>query len=140
MEPNAVNVIPSSASFTIDLRAPDDATLAKGDTRIRALVAAASEKRGLKVELTQTESLPAVALDSGLAQRVRAAATRLSLPALPETSSGALHDAAILAPVVPTIMLFIASRDGISHNPGEFSRIEDITSATRLLYETVSKP
>ena len=69
-----------------------------------------------------------------------AAATRLALPPLPETTSGALHDAAILAPVVPTIMLFIASRDGISHNPGEFSRMEDITSATRLLYETIRTP
>ena len=137
LEPNAVNVIPESAKFTIDLRAPEDATLATGDTRIRALISAAAEKRGLKAEVIQTESLPAVGLDAGLAQRVRAAAGRLSLKSLPETTSGALHDAAILAPVVPTIMLFIASRDGISHNPGEFSRIEDATTATRLLYETV---
>ena len=59
---------------------------------------------------------------------------------LPETTSGALHDAAILAAVIPTIMLFVASRDGISHNPDEFSRLEDATAATRLLYETVSNP
>ena len=59
---------------------------------------------------------------------------------LPETTSGALHDAAILAAVIPTIMLFVASRDGISHNPDEFSRLEDATAATRLLYEAVSNP
>ena len=49
------------------------------------------------------------------------------------TTSGALHDAAILAPLLPTAMLFVASRDGISHNPAEFSRIEDIAAAADVL-------
>jgi acetylornithine deacetylase/succinyl-diaminopimelate desuccinylase-like protein len=52
--------------------------------------------------------------------------------------SGALHDAAILAVLVPTVMLFVASRDGISHNPAEFSRIDDVAAATRLLAEVVA--
>ncbi len=138
VEPNVFNVIPSTVIFTIDLRADTDSALAAADLRIRSLITSAATRRGLKVDLTQTESLPAVALDAGLADRLRAAATRLSMAPLPETTSGALHDAAILAPVIPTIMLFVASRDGISHNPGEFSRIEDATVATRLLYEAVS--
>jgi len=56
---------------------------------------------------------------------------------LVETVSGALHDAAILAPLVPTVMLFVASRDGISHNPAEFSRVEDVAAATELLAAVV---
>jgi len=39
---------------------------------------------------------------------------------------------------VPTVMLFVASRDGISHNPAEFSRIDDIAVATRLLAAVVA--
>jgi hydantoinase/carbamoylase family amidase len=140
VEPNAVNVIPSAATFTIDLRAPEEAALARGDARIGALVAAAATRRGLTAEVRQTESLPAVRLDAGVADRVRAAAARLGMSALPETVSGALHDAAILAPLVPTVMLFVASRDGISHNPAEFSRIEDIAAAARLLAEVVAEP
>jgi acetylornithine deacetylase/succinyl-diaminopimelate desuccinylase-like protein len=61
----------------------------------------------------------------------------VGLSPLPEAVSGALHDAAILAPLVPTVMLFVASRDGISHNPAEFSRIDDIAAATRLLAAVV---
>ena len=99
-----------------------------------------AKRRGLSFNLNQTESLPAVALDPILANRVRQAAGRLSIAPLPETTSGALHDAAILAPIIPTIMLFVASRDGISHNPGEFSRTEDMATATRLLYEVVCQP
>jgi hydantoinase/carbamoylase family amidase len=137
VEPNAVNVIPSSTTFTIDVRAPEDAQLTDADVRIRKLVKEAAARRGLSAEIKQTETLPAVALSAKLAERIRAAAARLSLPKLPETTSGALHDAAILAPIIPTIMLFVASKDGISHNPGEFSRTEDMATATRLLYEAV---
>jgi len=137
VEPNAVNVIPARAEFTIDLRAPDDGALGIGDERIRALVAAAALRRGLDHEVRCTETLPAVRLDAGLAARVRSAAERLGMGRLPESVSGALHDAAILAPLVPTVMLFVASRDGVSHNPAEFSRIDDIAAATRLLAAVV---
>jgi hydantoinase/carbamoylase family amidase len=140
VEPNAVNVIPARAEFTIDLRAPEDDALGLGDERIRALVAAAALRRGLDHEVRQTESLPAVRLDAALADRVRAAAGRLGMAPLPEAVSGALHDAAILAPLVPTVMLFVASRDGVSHNPAEFSRIDDIAAATRLLAAVVEAP
>lgn len=79
-------------------------------------------------------------LSAELADRIRQAATRLSLAKLPETTSGALHGAAILAQIIPTIMLFVASKDGISHNLGEFSRTEDMVTATRLLYTAVTTP
>jgi hydantoinase/carbamoylase family amidase len=139
VEPNVFNVIPASVTFTIDLRADADSTLVAADSGIRKLVKQAADKRGLSAEMKQTESLPAVALSAKLADRFRAAAARLSLPKLPETTSGALHDAAILAPIIPTIMLFVSSKDGISHNPGEFSRTEDMATATRLLYEAVTQ-
>ena len=51
--------------------------------------------------------------------------------------SGALHDAAVLAPHLPTAMLFVPSRDGISHNPAEFSRVRDVALAAKVLWELV---
>lgn len=140
VEPNAVNVIPARADFTIDLRAPDDAALDVGDARIAELVAAAGLRRGLTHDVRRTESLPAVRLDAALADRVRRVAAGLGMTPLPEAVSGALHDAAILAPILPTVMLFVASRDGVSHNPAEFSRIEDVAAATRLLAAIVTTP
>ena len=50
----------------------------------------------------------------------------------------ALHDAAVVAPHLPTAMLFVASKGGISHNPAEFSRVEDVAAAARVLYELVN--
>lgn len=135
--PNAVNVIADGVTMTIDLRAPADELLVRGDAALRKRLTAIAERRGIDLSITQTESLPAAVLSPTVVDRLRRAADRAGCGVLPETVSGALHDAAILAPLVPTAMLFVASRDGISHNPAEFSRIEDMTLATRVLYEAV---
>lgn len=135
--PNAVNVIPEKVIFTIDFRAPADDLIERGEAQIRAAVETIAAHRALYWRLDETESLAAVGLDAGVCQRLREAAQRLGHSNPPETNSGALHDAAIIAPYVPTAMLFVASRDGISHNPAEFSRLEDIELATNILYEAV---
>jgi OHCU decarboxylase len=88
----------------------------------------------LQSTLIVTEDQPPVEMNPTLCDRlVRAGGLQT-----PTTISGALHDAAIIAPLLPTAMLFVASKDGISHHPDEFSRIEDITAAAELLYRTVS--
>ena len=138
VQPNAVNVIPGRVSFTIDFRARSNEKLADGDLQVRTLVQEVARSRELQLELSCTEELPAVPLDPGVCERLREAAWRLELE-LPETVSGALHDTAILAPLLPAAMLFIASRGGISHNPGEFSRIDDIACAARIVAEAVCR-
>jgi acetylornithine deacetylase/succinyl-diaminopimelate desuccinylase-like protein len=52
-------------------------------------------------------------------------------------NSGAGHDAAILARVLPAAMLFVPSHDGLSHCPEEWTSISDISVGVRVLYETV---
>ena len=87
--------------------------------------------------LEQTESAPAVEMDLRICAALERSAEKLGLGKLPSTVSGALHDSAVIAPHLPTAMLFVASRDGISHNPAEFSRVEDIATAAKIVYETV---
>ncbi|MGD9722021.1 MAG: Zn-dependent hydrolase [Pirellulales bacterium] len=132
-QPNAVNVISGETSLTIDFRAPDDKLLARGDAELRARLTAIAQRRQLRFDLQSVEALPATALSPAVCDRLQQAATQLGHP-LPLTVSGALHDAAIIAPLLPTAMLFVASRDGISHNPAEFSRVEDVALAARILY------
>ncbi|HUI69305.1 MAG TPA: Zn-dependent hydrolase [Spirochaetia bacterium] len=134
VEPNAINVIPGRVRFSIDFRSPSDDVLARGGELLRAGLARIGTERGLKIELTRTEQLAATPLDQGVCDMLRAAAGRLDLR-LPDAKSGALHDTAILAPFLPSAMLFVASKDGISHNPAEFSRTEHIALATRVLVE-----
>ena len=142
VEPNAVNVVPGRVAFTIDLRSPDDDVLARGDRVIGGLVTAVANARGLAHQLDRTESQPATPLDADLCARLRrcclATGAAPSFGRVPTAVSGALHDAAILAPKLPTAMLFVPSERGVSHNPAELSRAEDVASAARVLAELVS--
>lgn len=136
VEPNALNVIPGRVTFMVDFRARSNEMLERGDRLLREALASAAAARALDLEIACTEELPAVPLDAGLCGLLREAAARLGSP-LPEAASGALHDTAILAPLLPSAMLFVASEGGISHNPAEASRIEDIELAARIVIEAV---
>jgi len=138
VRPNAINVIPAEVHFTIDFRCPSNSTLAEGDERIRQLVADVCDARRLGHGIEATETAPAVALDADICGLLADAAQKLGVAA-GRAVSGALHDAAVIAPHLPTAMVFIASKDGISHNPAEFSRIEDIALAARLIEAVVSE-
>ncbi len=134
-EPNAINVIPGTVRFTVDLRSPDDRLLAVGHERLERMVIEACTARRLAFDFLMTEDQPGVALDRGVCDVLRRAAGGT----IPGTVSGALHDAAVLAPILPTAMMFVASKGGISHNPAEFSRAEDIAAAARVLAVAVEE-
>jgi hydantoinase/carbamoylase family amidase len=139
VSPGALNVIPGAVDFSLDFRSPDDALLEQGHREIETLLAETAQRRGLTATLDATEAQPAIALDADLCNRLQQAAVRSGYGPLPVTVSGALHDAAIVAPHVPTAMMFVASRDGISHNPEEFSRVEDIAAAAEVLAALVAQ-
>lgn len=138
--PNAVNVIPDRVEFTIDFRAGDDTALARGNEAIEKLIAEICRNRDLRFDLKTTESIPASPMDARMCERLTHAAKFAGHAEVPRVVSGALHDSAILARHVPTAMLFIPSRDGISHNPAEFSRVEDISAAAKVVQELVRRP
>lgn len=136
-EPNAVNVIPSTVRFTLDFRAPDNAILAEGHRKIDELLQQVCHKRLIGANFGPTEDQPAIAMNAELCTALSTAAMKHLKQPAPVTISGALHDSAILAPHIPTAMVFVASKDGISHNPAEFSRVEDIALATKIVDDVV---
>jgi allantoate deiminase len=138
--PNAVNVIPDRVEFTIDFRSDGEVGLEAGDAKIRSLIDHVSQSRGLPATVEQTESIPARLMDQKLVARLRHAARLAGFDDVPTAVSGALHDSAVLAPHVPTAMLFVPSRDGVSHNPAEFSRVEDIAAAAAVVERLVRRP
>jgi allantoate deiminase len=136
--PNAVNVIADEASFAIDLRSPADDLLARADSSIRHAIGQISAARNVASDLALTESQPTVSMHEAVCAKIRrVASAHCEGGNLSETTSGALHDAVILAAHVPTAMLFVASREGVSHSPDEFSRLTDIALAGRILFDTV---
>jgi OHCU decarboxylase len=136
--PNAINVIAGQVKFTVDFRSPDNDVLEEGNTRIHELVEEIASRRGVRSFLEVTETVRAEDFDGDICARLIAAGHAAGLSEVPVTISGALHDAAVLSAHCPSAMLFVASREGISHNPDEFSRTEDVTLAAEMLWEFLS--
>ena len=115
--PGVRKVIPGRVTATLDLRHPDDAT------RRATLEQLRSRASRVEVEWRDTGDAPAVAMDERLSAAF-GVSTRLP--------SGAGHDAAMMAHIAPTAMLFVRSRGG-SHNPAESVEEADVAVALEAL-------
>jgi N-carbamoyl-L-amino-acid hydrolase len=136
VEPNTSNSVANRASFTIDLRHPDkDVLLARGDA-VAGVTQAAVRNAGVTVQET-FHALP-VAFSPLVIDAVERAAAehRYSLVRLP---SGAFHDAQFVVPVCPTAMIFVPCRNGISHNPAEYSDPSQLAAGTRVLTQVIAE-
>jgi allantoate deiminase len=130
--PNAGNVIAGSVLLSLDVRHSHDAIrLAAVDQLINAANAIA-ERRGLAMQCTRQMDQPAVPMDERLTAYLVDA---IEIAGLPEKrmSSGAGHDAMVMAARMPTSMLFLRSPGGISHNPAEGVREEDVEAALHVM-------
>lgn len=136
LHPNLVNVVAARATMTVDLRNTDDAVLAEAEGRLRAHVAAAAETEGVEVAWRRLARFEPVAFDPAVVDLVqRTGETRghrvMRLP------SGAGHDAQMIARMCPTGMVFVPSRDGVSHNPAEFTEPEHIAAGAQVLADVL---
>jgi N-carbamoyl-L-amino-acid hydrolase len=128
VHPGASNVIPGRVELEAEVRGLDDAAL----DRVAARLAALAEAQGGR--LTWTSAKPPVRCDPGVLEALEAACARLGL-ACRRMPSGAGHDAMVLAGRVPAAMLFVPSRDGVSHSPDEFTPPERCIDGTRALLQ-----
>ena len=132
--PGSRNTVPGRVRFTVDLRHPDGATM---DAMDQALCAACERARGraagrLELDLDEIWYAPPVAFDPECIEAVRQAARALGLSAR-EIVSGAGHDAVYLARVVPTAMIFVPCKDGISHAEIEYASPEACADGANVL-------
>ncbi|HWT34034.1 MAG TPA: M20/M25/M40 family metallo-hydrolase, partial [Microbacterium sp.] len=130
--PNGTNVIASRAEAWLDIRAEadEDVRAQLADTLARAEAAVTAE--GCALSVTEESFSPIVAFDPALTARI--AATLDGVPAIP---TGAGHDAGILAPHVPTAMIFVRNPSGVSHAPGEGARDEDCETGAAALADVL---
>ncbi|MBH0333831.1 allantoate amidohydrolase [Brevibacillus brevis] len=134
--PGGVNVIPGRVEFSLDLRDVDEAIRDEVEQRIYERAEAICTKRNvtLKVELLQRIA-PAVCSDD-IQHAVAEACEAEGLEAF-RLPSGAGHDCMQLVGLCPVGMIFARSKDGISHNPAEFTTKEDCANGAQVLYRTV---
>jgi allantoate deiminase len=124
----AINVIPGEVRVSLDARHPDDFIR---DVAVDAMISAAREiagRRGLEISVEPSLDQASVAMDRGLTRRLQRALEASGLPGHRMTS-GAGHDAMIVARRMPAAMLFLRSPGGISHHPDEDVLTEDVAAA-----------
>lgn len=119
VHPNSRNVIPGQVKFTVDLRHPDMAQLNAMEARFRAAAArVAGGTAGLQVSVVDVQEFPATPFAAHLIDAVEEAAQARGLTHQ-RILTGAGHDAVYMARRVPTAMVFVPCKDGISHNESE---------------------
>ncbi|MFN8622196.1 MAG: Zn-dependent hydrolase [Chloroflexota bacterium] len=134
--PNLINVIPGRARLTVDLRNIDNAALAAAEDAFRGLVEELAERYGLEIGLANLVRFDPVDFDARMVGLVERTARRLGHP-VQRIASGAGHDAQMLARIAPTAMIFATSHGGISHDPAEWTRPEDLVAAADTLLHTI---
>ena len=132
VEPNSRNVVPGRVAMTVDLRHPDDATLASMDEALRAAAHAIARDAAVECDLQQVDQFPSSRFDPACIRAVRDAATALGLPHR-DLPSGAGHDAIYVSRVAPTAMIFVPCKGGISHNESEDARPEHLEAGANVL-------
>jgi len=134
--PNSRNVVPGSVFMTVDFRHPQDSVLDAMETAFRDRMLALTAGGPVRVELRRTWDSPAVHFDPACIDAVRQAATSFAYPAR-EIVSGAGHDAAYMARITPTAMIFVPCAGGLSHNEEESATPDDVTAGANVLLRAV---
>lgn len=137
-EPNAVNVIPSKAVFTVDVRNPDEEKL-KGEEMALADYLKELEKTDeVKISTERLVRFEPVLFDKGIVELVESAAKERGF-ASRRITSGAGQDAQMIARMCPAAMIFVPSVKGISHNPKEFTSNDDLVAGANVFLDVVTK-
>ena len=134
--PNAVNVIPGKVVFSIDIRDCDydykNDLIAKLKNRIKEI----ADKRNIKVNLTQYNNDYPMKCDENIIKKLENACEKENTPYI-KTISGAFHDSMLVGEFAPVAMIFVPSKNGISHSPEEWTNFADIAAGTDVLADTL---
>ncbi|MGJ4855698.1 Zn-dependent hydrolase [Labrys sp. La1] len=135
-EPNAINVIPARAILTVDLRDPDETRLREAESDLASFLEVLARSEGVTICAERLARFEPVVFDNGLVEQIEQAAGRNGLRCRRMTS-GAGHDAQMMARIAPSAMIFVPSIAGISHNPKEFTPDADLVAGAAVLLDVV---
>ena len=147
-EGGAINFVAPNAWLTLEVRQPSTGTLAQAVAELRERLTAICEAYGCRPSMARHEGVadwkdglqlavePAFSAPVAFDDRMVAAVERGCIEAgvtYRRMHAGTWHDAGILAAHVPTAMILVPSRGGVTHAPGEATADEDLVNGARVL-------
>lgn len=136
--PGAMNVIPGAVKLGVDIRSISKAARNSVVTLVKEFIDITAEKRGLSYTIETIAQDYPVEMHPAMIREIEEAVKSVGVEYM-TMPSGAGHDAMHWAEVVPTGMIFIPCRDGISHNPAEFTEMDDIVTGVEVLDKVLRK-
>jgi allantoate deiminase len=132
VEPGQVNVVPGVARFTVDARHAEPSRRTELLTQIGDACKTIARERVLDLQIRTLRDRPPATLSPRVADVLRRACLAAGVEPR-DMTSGAGHDAQVLAAAANTGMLFVPSIGGRSHCPEEATEAEDVVLGTRVL-------
>jgi N-carbamoyl-L-amino-acid hydrolase len=136
VKPNSRNVIPGHVFFSVDFRHPEDAVLDQMERKLMEAVPAVAGEIGLEHTARKVWDSPAVKFDPDCIAAVRKGTEKAGFPSR-DMVSGAGHDAAYVARVAPTTMIFVPCAGGLSHNEAESTSFDECAAGVQVLLNAV---
>jgi hydantoinase/carbamoylase family amidase len=136
VEPGIINAIASRVRFSLDVRGPDDDAYRGVAREIAAFAEEAARRRGMEAEFSQRQTLPATPLDRRILGALEDAAKATGEPYM-TMHSGAAHDTMCVAERVPSAMVFVPCKDGVSHHPAEDAEPADAALAAQIILNAI---
>lgn len=130
--PNVVNVVPGNTLFTLDIRHTEKDALVQFTEEVYEILNRLAQEHqvGLNIDMWMDED--PVPMDKNIVDLMIKQCEENGLN-YKLMHSGAGHDSQIFAPKIPTAMIFVPSRDGISHNPAEYTEPADLAEGVKAL-------
>jgi len=136
VHPNLVNVVAARAQLTLDVRNTNESLLQKAEAEIASHFEVLEQSYGVKIATKRLARFEPVQFDDDVIDLVETICADINAATI-RMPSGAGHDAQMLARVCPTAMIFVPSKDGISHNPAEHTDDADLENGANALLRTM---
>jgi allantoate deiminase len=136
VDPGIINAVAAQLRFSLDIRGPVDDAYRGVARDIAAFAEEAARRRGMRAEYRERQTLPATPMDERIVSALEEAAKATGEP-FTRMHSGAAHDTMCVADRVPTAMVFVPCKDGISHHPDEDADPADAALAAEIILNAV---
>ena len=134
--PGAMNVIPGAVKLGVDIRSISKAARDSVVTLVKEFIDITAEKRGLSYTIETIAQDQPVEMHPAMIREIEEAVKSVGVEYM-TMPSGAGHDAMHWAEVVPTGMIFIPCKDGISHNEIEYASPEHVAAGANVLLQVM---
>lgn len=130
--PNSPVVVASKVRLLLDLRSPDAEVIAEADRMLTEAIARIETSAHVAVSRSTSHGWEVNPYQPAGVKLARAVAEDLGL-SHGEVMTVAGHDSTNMKDMVPTVMLFVPSVEGISHNTAEFTSDSDLLAGLGML-------